>query len=131
MPGVILEAVIGNTDIAGLADSSAITDETGKSVFGMNTELPGLTDITFRVEGTSLAKILSLDITVDENRPLRPTAQIGTTVYTADSPKENYITVDKGEQLIIQRMIPALARTVRAVKYIPVRLLLQKTRNIV
>lgn len=101
MPGVILEAVIGNTDIAGLADSSAITDETGKSVFGMNTELPGLTDITFRVEGTSLAKILSLDITVDENRPLRPTAQIGTTVYTADSPKENYITVDKGEQLII------------------------------
>ena len=101
MPGVTLEAVIGNTDIAGLADSSAITDETGKAVFGMNTELPGLTDITFRVEGTSLAKTLSLDITVDENRPLRPTAQIGTTVYTADSPKENYITVDKGEQLII------------------------------
>ena len=101
MPGVTLEAVIGNTDIAGLADSSAITDETGKAVFGMNTELPGLTDITFRVEGTSLAKILSLDITVDENRPLRPTAQIGITVYTADSPKENYITVDKGEQLII------------------------------
>lgn len=101
MQGVSIEAAIDNMDFAKFADGSAITDENGKAVFSMDTELPGYTDITFTVEGTSLTKTVVLDITVDENRPLRPTAQIGSAQFTADSPKENYITVKSGEQLVI------------------------------
>lgn len=101
MSDVSLQAVIDNADFAKLAESTAITDESGKAVFSMNTELPGYTNITFTVEGSSLTKTVALDITLNENRPQRPTAQIGAVQYTADSPKENYITIKNGEQLVI------------------------------
>ena len=101
MQGISVNAVIGDTDFAKLADSSAVTDEDGKAVFQMDTDLPGYTDITFTVDGTSLTKTVGLDITLQENRPQRPTAQIGSVQFTADSPKENYITVKNGEQLIL------------------------------
>lgn len=101
MPNVTLEAAIGNADFARLAENTAVTDENGRAVFNMDTKLPGYTDITFTVAGTSLTKTVDLHITMDENRPQRPTAQIGTTQFTAESPKENYITVKNGEQLVI------------------------------
>lgn len=93
MPNVTLEAAVGNADFARLAENTAVTDENGRAVFNMDTRLPGYTDITFTVAGTSLTKTVDLHITMDENRPQRPTAQIGTTQFTAESPKENYITV--------------------------------------
>ena len=101
MPNVTLEAAVGNADFARLAENTAVTDENGRAVFNMNTRLPGYTDITFTAVGTSLTKTVDLHITMDENRPQRPTAQIGTTQFTAESPKENYITVKNGEQLVI------------------------------
>ena len=101
MPNVTLEAAVGNADFARLAENTAVTDENGRAVFNMDTRLPGYTDITFTVAGTSLTKTVDLHITMDENRPQRPTAQIGTTQFTAESPKENYITVKNGEQLVI------------------------------
>ena len=101
MPNVTLEAAVGNTDFARLAENTAVTDENGRAVFNMDTRLPGYTDITFTAAGTSFTKTVDLHITMDENRPQRPTAQIGTTQFTAESPKENYITVKNGEQLVI------------------------------
>lgn len=101
MPNVTLEAAVGNADFARLAENTAVTDENGRAVFNMDTKLPGYTDITFTVAGTSLTKTVDLHITMDENRPQRPTAQIGATQFTAESPKENYITVKNGEQLVI------------------------------
>lgn len=101
MPNVTLEAAVGNADFARLAENTEVTDENGRAVFNMDTRLPGYTDITFTVAGTSLTKTADLHITMDENRPQRPTAQIGTTQFTAESPKENYITVKNGEQLVI------------------------------
>lgn len=101
MPNVTLEAAVGNADFARLAENTAVKDENGRAVFNMDTKLPGYTDITFTVAGTSLTKTVDLHITMDENRPQRPTAQIGTTQFTAESPKENYITVKNGEQLVI------------------------------
>ena len=101
MPNVTLEAAVGNADFARLAENTAVTDENGRAVFNMDTRLPGYTDITFTAVGTSLTKTVDLHITMDENRPQRPTAQIGATLFTAESPKENYITVKNGEQLVI------------------------------
>lgn len=101
MPNVTLEAAVGNADFARLAENTAVTDENGRAVFNMDTRLPGYTDITFNAAGTSLTETVDLNITMDENRPQRPTAQIGTTQFTAESPKENYITVKNGEQLVI------------------------------
>ena len=101
MSGAAVDAVIGNTDFAGLTAQSVLTDKDGKAVFVMNAQLPGYTDITFKVNGTSLTKSAELHVTVDENRPKRPTAQIGTTQFAEDAPKENYITVQSGGQLVL------------------------------
>ena len=101
MPNVTLEAVVGNTEFAVVSNKQTVTDENGVAVFRLQTVLPGYTDITFSVADTSLKKTVDLDITLEENRPERPTAKIGSTEFTADNPKENFITVKSGEQLEI------------------------------
>ncbi len=101
MSGVTVEAEVANTLLATI-DASAVTDADGKAVFAASSLLPGLTEITFTVNGTTLTKTMDLRITVDDNRPARPTASIGTTEYTAASPKENSITVESGTVLTIQ-----------------------------
>ena len=63
--------------------------------------MPGLTDITFTVRGTSISKTAYVRVTVDANRPARPTALVGGTSLTAASPKENYVTVQSGAQLTL------------------------------
>ncbi|MBQ2092811.1 MAG: chitobiase/beta-hexosaminidase C-terminal domain-containing protein, partial [Clostridia bacterium] len=100
MSGVTLSAAVGNTSLATI-DATATTDDSGKAVFASSALLPGLTDITFTVNGTTLSKTVDLRITVDDNKPLRPTATIGSTEFNAASPKENAITVDSGETLTI------------------------------
>ena len=100
MSGVTLDAVIGN-DLLATIDASAVTDETGKAVFAANALLPGLTDITVSVHGTTLKKTLDLRITADDNKPLRPTAVVGDVEFTAASPKQNEVTVDYGSTFVI------------------------------
>lgn len=100
LPGVTVEATVNNTLLATVAASSA-TDEEGKAVLDAAALLPGLTEMTFTVSGTTLTKTVALRITTDDNRPQRPTATIGNTAFTAASPKENSITVDSGTLLTI------------------------------
>lgn len=101
MEGVTVEAEFGNTLIAALYSGSEVTDAEGKTVFTANALLPGYTDITFRAAGTSLEKTLTFRAALEERRPKRPTAAIGETQFGENSPKENYITVKGGEQLVI------------------------------
>ena len=101
MKGVNVNAALGSDVQACLVSGSAVTDDEGKAVFTLNTKLPGYTDITFSVAGTSLENTLKLHVTVDENRPKRPTAVIGDIQFDENSPKENYITVSSGEQLVL------------------------------
>lgn len=100
MQGVTIDAVISNTLLATIS-SGAVTDVDGKAVFSAEALLPGLTDITFTVHGTSLCKTAALRITLDVQRPARPTAVIGTVNLTAASPKENYVTVTPGTLLTL------------------------------
>lgn len=101
MEGVTVEVELGNTLIATLLSDSQVTDADGKAVFVADILLPGYIDITFRATGTSLEKTLMLRVALEESRPKRPTAVIGETQFDENSPKENYITVKNGEQLII------------------------------
>lgn len=101
MEGVTVEAELGNTLIAALNSGSEVTDAEGKTVFTADALLPGYTDITFRAAGTSLEKKLTFHAALEERRPKRPTAAIGETQFGENSPKENYITVKGGEQLVI------------------------------
>ena len=101
MEGVTVEAELGNTLTATLISGSEVTDADGKVVFTANALLPGYTDITLRVARTSLEKTLTLRVALEESRPKRPTAVIGEIQFDENSPKENYITVKSGEQLVI------------------------------
>ncbi len=101
MEGVTVEAEFGNTLMAALYSGSEVTDAEGKTVFTANALLPGYTDITFRAAGTSFEKTLTFRAALEERRPKRPTAAIGETQFGENSPKENYITVKGGEQLVI------------------------------
>lgn len=101
MESVTVEAEFENTLIAALYSGSEVTDAEGKTVFTANALLPGYTDITFRAAGTSLEKTLTFCAALEERRPKRPTAAIGETQFGENSPKENYITVKGGEQLVI------------------------------
>lgn len=100
MSGVTVDAVIANTLLAEI-EESAVTDADGKAVFNAEALLPGLTTATFTVNGTSVSKTASVRVTVDTNRPARPTALIGGTSLTAASPKENYVTVQPGANLTL------------------------------
>lgn len=101
MEGVTVEAELGNTLIAALYSGSEVTDAEGKTVFTADALLPGYIDITFRAAGTSLEKTLTFRAALEERCPKRPTAAIGETQFGENSPKENYITVKGGEQLVI------------------------------
>lgn len=101
MEGVNVEAELGNTLTAAMLSGSGVTDADGKVVFEANALLPGYTDITFRVVGTSLEKTIGFRVSLEEIRPKRPVAKIGETQFDENSPKENYITVKNGEQLVI------------------------------
>ena len=102
---VTVEALIGSTQIASFAENKAnaeaVTDADGKTKFQISTNLPGYTNMTFRVKGTTLEKVMKLHVSMEENRPKRPTAQIGETLFDENSPKNNYITVSEVEMLTL------------------------------
>lgn len=105
MEGVTVEAQLGSTVIASFGEGSsiaeAVTDAEGKTAFQIYANLPGFTDMVFRVKGTVLEKVMKLHVTMEENRPKRPTALIGETQYDETSPAENYITVSGKETLTL------------------------------
>ncbi len=79
----------------------AVTDENGVAVFEIKALLPGMTELTLSVEGTSLSETLPLRIEVESNQVARPTATVGETVIGAGAPKDNYLTVDEGAVLTL------------------------------
>ncbi len=101
MENVTVTAKIKCPDLASLETESVITDENGKAVFNSENHLPGHTTITFTVKGTSLTKTVDLHLTTEDQRPDRPVAQIGSTKFGSEAPKENYVTVQSGEKLIL------------------------------
>ncbi len=80
---------------------NATTDEDGIAVFSVEGQLPGTTKLNLSVENTSLSVSIPLVVTNVENRPERPTAQIGDIYLTAASPKENFVTVRSGETMTL------------------------------
>ncbi len=85
-----------------LAEVTAVnakTDQSGTAAFSVNGLLPGMTELTLAVEGTSLETTLPLLISVNSNQVARPTAVIGETALSAGAPKDNYVTVPAGTKL--------------------------------
>ena len=102
MKGVSLSAFIDNEYLAKLTgDTSLVTDEEGKAVFKASALLPGLTNATIKVDGTTLKKSIDVQIETEAKRPKRPTAEIAGQVFNEGSPKENYLTVTAGSMLTL------------------------------
>lgn len=100
MPGLTVTATAEDAVYA-IVTPSAETDADGIAHFDVAGELPGETVLTFAVDGTTLSVSLPLLVTNEENRPSRPTAVIGDQVFNVDSPKENYVRVQAGEQMVL------------------------------
>ena len=100
MEGVSVTASVSNEYLAEIL-ANGTTDGEGKAVVSASALLPGLTDITFKVPGTTLEKTLDLKIATEPMRTARINAEIAGNTFGAGSPKENYITVDDGSVLTI------------------------------
>jgi len=105
MRGVTLNALSGNIYLATIA-ASAVTDDAGAAVFALDPLLPGLTTLHFSVAGTTLTREIALQITVDANRPERPTIGIAGNTFGAGAPKENTVTVPAGSMLTLSCATP-------------------------
>ncbi len=101
MEGVSISALIENEYLAELAESTLVTDEEGKVVFKASALLPGLTNATFKVDGTTLKKNIKVQIETEAVRPKRPTASIAGIEFSEGAPKENYLTVAAGSTLTL------------------------------
>lgn len=77
------------------------TDASGVAVFEAKGLLPGRTDLTFTVEGTSLKKTIPLQIDMETNQVERPSAMIGTKRISEGDPKETFVTVPPGVSLTL------------------------------
>ena len=102
MEGVSISALIENEYLAELADATLVTDEEGKAVFKASALLPGLTNTTFKVDGTTLKKNIKVRIETEAVRPKRPTASIAGVDFSEGAPKENYLTVAAGSVLKLE-----------------------------
>jgi hypothetical protein len=91
--------------MAGDGSTTVVTDKDGKASFALVAHLPGMTDLTFRVDGTSLSRTIDLVVEGVQVRPNRPRATItdGKTVITfdADSSKSSTVTVTAGATLAL------------------------------
>lgn len=109
LPGLTVGATAASGLFAGVTAVSAVTDDNGAAIFSVNGFLPGLTSLTFTVDGTTLTKTVPLRVTVDDNRVARPTADLGGTTIGAGAPKDNYVTADYGSTLTIACATPGAA----------------------
>lgn len=101
IPGLKILAVTSSDFYASISPVNDITGEDGIATFAVEGLLPGTTKLTLSVENTSLRVSIPLLVTNKENRPERPTAQIGGISLTAASPKENFVTVHSGETMTL------------------------------
>lgn len=99
--GLKILAAASSDFYASISSVNDITGEDGIAAFAVEGLLPGTTKLTLSVENTSLSASIPLLVTNTENRPERPTAQIGDISLTAASPKENFVTVRSGETMIL------------------------------
>ena len=111
MPNQRVTVAYGSNDlatIAAAADGSStmvVTDEAGKASFTLSAGLPGMTDLTFAVENSTLSRTIDLMVEGVQVRPNRPVAIItdGANVTTIDaaSPKSKTIKVSAGATLTL------------------------------
>ncbi len=101
IPGLEVGAVCASETYAVLTAVSAVTDENGYAVFSVEGLFPGVTEALFEVSGTGLKVELPVRVTAGTNRVLRPTAEIGDTVLGEGAPKDNYVTVPAGTELVL------------------------------
>jgi len=100
MSGVTVVSNLSSDTFASVP-ASAVTDANGMAKFEVATKLPGYTDADFTVDGTALTASTAIITAVEDNKPARPTAKVGSTTLNASSPKENYVTVSKGSTLTL------------------------------
>ena len=102
MEDVAVNAVIGNELIATVGEAEVKEMNGIKFIkIPVTALMAGMTTITFTVEGTAVSRTYNLYITDSNDVPIRPTATIGKTVFDGSSPKENTITVNSGEKLVL------------------------------
>ena len=98
IPSLTITASIEDDTYATITDVQSTTDASGVAVFSVKGLLPGWTETTFAVEGSSLTKVMSVRVTIDSNQVAKPVASIGGNVYTTST---NSITVPRGSALTL------------------------------
>lgn len=101
MAGRTVSISLDNQTVAELKQSSAVTDSNGRAKFTLTGVLPGLAALKASVEDSILEMDIPLRVTLVQERPERPTAQVGAYTFGPDAPKENSITVEAGTMLTI------------------------------
>ena len=101
LSGLTVTGDLESSLFASLTAVSAVTDEAGLAVFELEPLLPGVTAVSFGVEGASLTAALPLEVTAQADQPARPTAVLGDNTFGEDSPKENYAAVPAGTKLTL------------------------------
>ena len=96
--GMTVTAAIADNAYATVTTEKGSTDEDGIAVFSVHGRLPGLTEATFAVEGSSITKTIPVRVTIDSNQAAKPVATIGGNVYTEST---NSITVSRGSALTL------------------------------
>ena len=100
MNGLTVNAVINNTYLATI-DGSGVTDSNGAVYLYADVLLPGLTNATFSVSGTTLSKTINVNVETDPVRTARPVALIGDKTIGESAPKENNVTIKEGSTLAL------------------------------
>lgn len=103
--GIRVSAGILNSDFASITAEDgnvAITDADGIAKFMLATlDVPMATSITFDVVGANISKSIPLLIDANNKKSARVVVKVGDKTFDASSPKENYITVEKGTKMTL------------------------------
>ena len=98
IPNLTVTAAIEDTAYATVSTVQGTTGEDGVAVFSVKGLLPGWTEATFSVEGSSLTKTMPVRVTIASNQAAKPVASIGGNVYTEST---NSISVSPGSALTL------------------------------
>ena len=101
LPGVKVSTAIDSAEIASLSGGAVTTDSEGKATFSVQGVLAGLSVLSVSVGDTTLSKDVDVRVRTDQVRPSRPVATLGGITLDASAPKENYVTVPWGTQLVL------------------------------
>ena len=101
LPGAKVNTAIDSAEIASLSGGAVTTDSEGKATFGVQGVLAGLSGLSVSVGDTTLSKDIDVRVRTDQVRPSRPVATLGGITLDASAPKENYVMVPWGTQLVL------------------------------